>query len=77
MRKRGVRHAVMAVERGDGSFRWAAAASDTNYRLLIAIAERVSGMPLHRAFETELLRPVNLRQTWHPDGEPLDPAPAP
>lgn len=51
--------------------------SDTNYMLLCAIIEAVSGKPLHEAWEEMLLRPLGLRQTYlFGHSQPLDPAPA-
>jgi D-alanyl-D-alanine carboxypeptidase len=38
--------------------------SDTNYMLLIAIIEAVSGQPLHQVHEQLLFRPLNLRHTY-------------
>lgn len=46
--------------------------SDTNYQLLMVIAEQVSGQSmgeLHRRF---LLEPLGLRQTWFPGDQPAD-----
>ena len=51
--------------------------SDTNYRLLIAIIEEVSGQPITRVFEDELYRPLNLRHTYHPGETPPEPVPEP
>lgn len=44
--------------------------SDTNYQLLIAVIESVTGRSLDQAYTEFLLRPLNLRHTWHP-GHPL------
>lgn len=38
--------------------------SDTNYQLLIAIIETVSGAPLHQVYEAMLFRPLGLGHTW-------------
>lgn len=38
--------------------------SDTNYWLLGMIIENLTGMPLERAYETLILRPLNLRHTY-------------
>lgn len=51
--------------------------SDTNYRLLMAIIERVTGRPLHRVFEELLFGPLGLRRTYLPGHEPPDLAVAP
>lgn len=51
--------------------------SDTNYQLLMAIIEAVTGKPLPQVFTEQLYRPLGLRHTWHPGAEPLEPAPAP
>jgi len=51
--------------------------SDTNYRLLIAIIETVSALPLHRAFQDLLFRPLGLRHTYLPGHAPLGLATAP
>ncbi len=51
--------------------------SDTNYRLLIAILETVTGQSQQQVFEELLLRPLDLRHTYLPGHSPLDPAPAP
>jgi D-alanyl-D-alanine carboxypeptidase len=40
--------------------------SDTNYQLLIAIIENVTGRPLHEAFAEQFYRPLNLQHTYHP-----------
>lgn len=50
--------------------------SDTNYVLLIAIIEAVTGEPLHVVHEARLFRPLNLRHTWFAGrSQPLDPVP--
>ena len=38
--------------------------SDSNYALLHAIVEAVTGAPLHEVFETELFAPLGLDGTW-------------
>lgn len=51
--------------------------SDTNFALLQAIIERVSGLPLHEAFGAELFRPLQLEETWlagHPRAGTTPPA---
>ena len=52
--------------------------SDTNYQLLIAIVEAVTGQRLHRSFEEMILAPLGLRHT-HMFGysRPLEPTPEP
>jgi CubicO group peptidase (beta-lactamase class C family) len=40
--------------------------SDTNYLLLTAIIEAVSGQPLHRVYEERLFQPLKLQNTWLP-----------
>jgi D-alanyl-D-alanine carboxypeptidase len=40
--------------------------SDTNFQLLIAVIEAVTGLPYHEAFATLLYRPLGLTRTWHP-----------
>jgi CubicO group peptidase (beta-lactamase class C family) len=37
---------------------------DTNFILLAAIIEAVTGRPLHRVHEAMLYEPLNLRRTW-------------
>jgi D-alanyl-D-alanine carboxypeptidase len=52
--------------------------SDTNYMLLIAIIEAVTGEGLHEVHERLLFRPLGLRNTYFAGrSEPLDPTPAP
>ncbi|MBK9167171.1 MAG: beta-lactamase family protein [Bryobacterales bacterium] len=51
---------------------------DTNYLLLIAIIEAVTGQPLHRAYDEALFRPLDLRHTWLPGhSEPRETMPKP
>lgn len=49
---------------------------DTNYQLLIAIIETVTGKPLHAAFADLLYTPLGLENTWHPGTRPDAPEPA-
>ncbi len=49
--------------------------SDTNFRLLMAIIEAVTGKPLGRVYEDMLFRPLGLHHTWLPGHPPLDPTP--
>jgi D-alanyl-D-alanine carboxypeptidase len=52
--------------------------SDTNYQLLIALSETVTGEPLHRAYEELIFRPLDLRHTWLAGfSAPLDATSAP
>lgn len=37
--------------------------SDTNFQLLIAIIEAITGQPLHKVFEHEIFQPLNLPKT--------------
>ncbi|GFP22629.1 hypothetical protein HKBW3S09_00097 [Candidatus Hakubella thermalkaliphila] len=51
---------------------------DTNYVLLIAIIEAVTGQPLHQVHEELLFRPLDLRHTWLAGhSRPLEPTPKP
>lgn len=40
--------------------------SDTNFQLLIAIIEAVTGKPIHSVFDQLIYNPLNLRKTFHP-----------
>lgn len=52
--------------------------SDTNYMLLIAIIEAVTGQPLHQVHEQLLFKPLSLRHTYFSGhSQPLDPTPKP
>lgn len=51
--------------------------SDTNFRLLIAIIEAVTGQPLSAAFAQLLLQPLDLRRTWVPGDRPIEQVPTP
>jgi CubicO group peptidase (beta-lactamase class C family) len=52
--------------------------SDTNYMMLCAVLEAVTGEPLHRVHERLLIRPLNLRHTWFAGhSQSLDPTPPP
>jgi CubicO group peptidase (beta-lactamase class C family) len=52
--------------------------SDTNYMLLIAIIEAVTGQLLYEVHDELLLKPLALRHTYFPGfSEPLDPTPEP
>lgn len=51
--------------------------SDTNYRLLIAIIEAITGQSLHAALTEVLFRPLNLRHTYQAGSAALDPAATP
>lgn len=51
---------------------------DTNYLLLMAVIEHVTGAPLHEVYEQRLFRPLDLRHTWFAGRtRPLDPTPEP
>ena len=39
---------------------------DTNFQLLIAMIEAVTGVSLHEAFSTNLYQPLGLENTYHP-----------
>jgi D-alanyl-D-alanine carboxypeptidase len=52
--------------------------SDTNYMLLIAVIEAVTGQPLHQVHDELLFQPLALRHTYFPGfSEPLDPTAEP
>jgi D-alanyl-D-alanine carboxypeptidase len=52
--------------------------SDTNFILLIAIIEAVTGKPLHEVYEELLCRPLNLRHTYlYGRSKPLERTPDP
>jgi D-alanyl-D-alanine carboxypeptidase len=52
--------------------------SDTNFMLIIAIIETVTGQPLHKVHEQMLYKPLGLRHTYFPGlSQPLDPTPDP
>jgi D-alanyl-D-alanine carboxypeptidase len=52
--------------------------SDTNYQLLAAIVEAVTGQPLHATTAARILRPLDLRHTWYAGlSEPAAPTVAP
>lgn len=53
------------------SHRQKARYSDTNFQLLGAIVESVSGLPLYEVFQRELIGPLGLTGTWSP-GAPTD-----
>lgn len=48
--------------------------SDTNFQLLIAVIEEVTGKPITTVFNDMFYKPLNLRRTFHPGTSPLDPA---
>lgn len=63
----------------EGSKRQRVRYCDTNFALLHAVIERVSGRPLHETFEVELFGPLGLERTWlagHPRGGTNAVAPA-
>ncbi len=49
--------------------------SDTNFQLLIAIIEQITGQPLHEAFAEMFYQPLGLQQTFHPGRAPAGPVP--
>lgn len=50
--------------------------SDTNYQLLLALIETVTGRPVHEVFDEILFRPLGMRQTWFEGRSlPADPSP--
>ena len=52
--------------------------SDTNFMLVIAIIEAVSGQPLHHVHEELLFKPLDLRHTYFAGhSQPFDPTPDP
>ena len=44
--------------------------SDTNYQLLVVIAEQVTGQPMARLYDELLFEPLGLRHTWLPGRQP-------
>jgi CubicO group peptidase (beta-lactamase class C family) len=50
--------------------------SDTNYQLLIAIIEAVTGQPIHAALADLVFAPLGLEHTWHPAALPASVTPA-
>jgi D-alanyl-D-alanine carboxypeptidase len=48
--------------------------SDTNFQLLIAVIEKVTGKPITTVFKDMFYKPLNLRRTFHPGSTALDPA---
>ncbi|UCF77987.1 MAG: beta-lactamase family protein [Candidatus Eiseniibacteriota bacterium] len=52
--------------------------SDTNYMLLVAIIEELTGQPLHEVHEQMLFGPLNLRHIYFAGlSRPMDPTPEP
>jgi CubicO group peptidase (beta-lactamase class C family) len=52
--------------------------SDTNYMLLIAIIEMLTGQPLHQVHAQLLFEPLDLRHTYFPGlSHPIEPTPEP
>ncbi|MDW7650261.1 MAG: serine hydrolase domain-containing protein [Bacillota bacterium] len=45
--------------------------SDTNFQLLIAIIENVTGQSIHAAFEQMIYQPLGLKETSHPGESPV------
>ncbi len=50
--------------------------SDTNFQLLIAIIEAVTGQPIHAALAELIFEPLALEHTWHPAAQPASVTPA-
>ena len=50
--------------------------SDTNYQLLIAIIEEITGQPLHEVFKEMFYQPLGLQHTFHPGKAPAGPVPS-
>jgi CubicO group peptidase (beta-lactamase class C family) len=48
--------------------------SDTNFQILIAIIEKVTGKPIEEVFKEMLFEPLGLVNTYHPGSESLEPA---
>ncbi len=44
--------------------------SDTNFQLLIAVIEAVSGQPIEVVFKEMFYKPLNLESTFHPGSKP-------
>jgi CubicO group peptidase (beta-lactamase class C family) len=44
--------------------------SDTNYRLLVAVVEQVTGRPMHDVLDELIVRPLGLERTWLPGRSP-------
>jgi CubicO group peptidase (beta-lactamase class C family) len=51
--------------------------SDTNFQLLMIIAEQATGRPMPEIYRELLFEPLGLRSTWLPGAEPLDAAGTP
>lgn len=51
--------------------------SDTNYQLLMVISEQVTGRPMAEIYREFLFGPLDLRHTWLPGDQPMEPTPAP
>lgn len=47
--------------------------SDTNFQLLIAVIETVTGRSIDLVFKDMFYKPLCLRNTFHPGSKPLDP----
>jgi D-alanyl-D-alanine carboxypeptidase len=47
--------------------------SDTNFQLLIAIVEALTGNSIDTVFREMFYKPLKLNRTFHPGGAPLDP----
>lgn len=51
--------------------------SDTNFQLLIAIIEEITGQPLREALGEMIYKPLGLQHTFHPGRTPSAPVPSP
>ncbi len=51
--------------------------SDTNYQLLMVIAERVTGRTMAEIYRELVFGPLGLHHTWLPGDQPMKPTPAP
>jgi CubicO group peptidase (beta-lactamase class C family) len=49
--------------------------SDTNYQMLIAVIEEVTGKPLHEVFQELIYEPLGIKHTYHPGREPNESVP--
>ncbi len=49
--------------------------SDTNFQLLIAVIEAVTGRSIDKVFEEMFYKPLGLLNTFHPGSKPLAPQP--
>lgn len=59
--------------RTSGSRRYKIRYSDTNYQLLVAVVEAVTGQGIGQVFQEEIFEPLALGHTFHPGDHPLQP----